>query len=138
MYKIASDKKQSALHRGKKNLSDWLNGEERLKVEDQFNQLRSSVKIIEERRKNSTDDTERKQLARLLTAYQHKVSEFKKAFKFVTRAERGIEGQFIVAAREMLLRAQYDAIYKEAEQRVAKLKQELEQMESPYDELDGK
>jgi hypothetical protein len=47
MYKVASDKRQSSLTRGR--LSDWVNGEERLSGDDKLNQLRQTCQILEGR-----------------------------------------------------------------------------------------
>jgi hypothetical protein len=37
MYKVASDRRQSALHKGR--IADWVNGDERLTIEQQYKQF---------------------------------------------------------------------------------------------------
>lgn len=128
MYKVSSDKKQAALHRGR--LSDWLNGEERLSVEDRFSQMREGVKILQERKRTATDE-ERRQIGIELRDLESKIAEYKKAFALVTRVERGIEARFIVAAREMLPRATYEAIHAEARRSLEQMKAELENQPAP-------
>lgn len=111
MYKVASDKRQSALRRGK--LSDWVNGEERLSVEDQINQLKDGMRILEERIASASGD-ERKQLGAQKWEMQCQMTKIKKSAGIEKRNREGIAQYIVDAARELLTKSQFDLIYRRA------------------------
>jgi hypothetical protein len=111
MYKVASDRRQTSLHRG--TVADWVNGEERLTAAQRLEQMKEGVRILEDRCKSAIGD-ERKRLGIEKLALQHELTAFKKAMGMVNLARRDFPDLFRDVAREMLPKKQYEMIYNAA------------------------
>jgi hypothetical protein len=113
MYKVASDRRQSALHRGR--MSDWVNGEEFLKAEDRLRQLQCGYKILVDRivalPKGSV---ERKKLGHEQKLLEAEITKLKALTPPIKHASRGIADVFIDMAREILSEAQFKLVWNTA------------------------
>ncbi len=119
MYKVASDKKQSALHHGK-GIADWMgDGQEHLTLSERHQNLIRVHDNLYERICATEDRIERKELGVKKQQIQNEISEIKKKLKLEnTRnhlTNRTFEECFIQVAREQLLPAQFKAMMKAAE-----------------------
>jgi hypothetical protein len=122
MYKISSDKKQTALHRGK--ITDWMNGKENLSIKDQFELMKRGIQIFESRLLRETDKEERKRLGLEKLALQNELTKFRKLNRIEQDSRDGLAGAFIRVAKEMLGKTQYELILRAAERELAKIKSE--------------
>ena len=106
MYKIASNRHQTALHRGRP--ADWVNGKEQLKPADKLNQLRDGVKILQARIDAATGD-EKKTLGLEKQTLQNEISALRKT---LGRPPLNWHSFFINEAKRILSDSQFDLIYK--------------------------
>jgi len=119
MYKVASDKRQSALHRGR--LSDWANGEQYLTAEQRLEQMREGWRILQERCNAATGE-EKKRIGLEMLALQNQLREAKKALGLIGHiAKRGWQDVFRDMCKEMLPKVQYELIVKATHREVARL-----------------
>jgi hypothetical protein len=105
MYKVASDKRQSALHRGR--LGDWAHGQEHQSKDDQIANLKKAIAAIERQLGNLLllPDT-RRQLGRQKAALAKQISELKGPRLRI----RGLGDWFIDVAKEQLPLGQFKAM----------------------------
>lgn len=127
MYKVASDRRQAALHRGRP--SDWVNGQERLSDADKIKQLQDGINILETRiRALAPGSEERKRLGKEKLALQTEISELRKQ----VMREVPLEWRFFFVneARRLLSRSQFDMIYNAA---IRECKRSADQLGRPSD-----
>ncbi len=108
MYKVASDRRQTALHRGRPE--DWVNGVEKLKPQDKLNQLRDGVKILQSRIDQSSGK-ERARLGREKLALQNQIAELRRQ---IGRPKIEWRPFFVNEAKRILSDSQFDLIYRAA------------------------
>lgn len=123
MYKVASDNRQRALHQGAPR--DWVNGEEKLSLEDQLAQLVEGINIIQDRILLLPKGEERTELGRQKLALQQKVGPLRKLVGRERVCKQGIDQVFITTAREMLPKVQFQIIWRAAEREYASRQAEL-------------
>lgn len=108
MYKVASDKRQTVLHRGRP--SDWVNGQERLTAEQKRTQAKEGWNIIEARMLACTDPEERKALIVRKREIEAELQEINKEVKREKQEvhwhKESFHDIFIQTAREMLSKVQ--------------------------------
>jgi hypothetical protein len=112
MYKVASDRRQDALRRGK--LSDWVNGEEVLSIADQVALLKNGMLILERRIATSAGE-ERKAFGLQKLEMQKKLTDLNRLAGYERRLREGIAQYIVDAARELLTKSQFELIYKRAQ-----------------------
>lgn len=116
MYKVSSDRRQSALSRGR--LADWITNNDRPSIEEQLRQLREGVNIIDARISKASGE-EKRELGRQKWAMQQELTLLRKKCGLERKTKDGLS-QFVVdAAREMLSKIQFDMIYRAAERKYA-------------------
>lgn len=113
MYKVASDRRQAALHRG--GPWDWANGEERVSHEDERESLRLVLRKMEEELANADLPLPRR---RELGRRKIEMQERAKALKAIVGREKllreGASQFFVDVARRRLIKTEYAAIWREA------------------------
>jgi hypothetical protein len=138
MYKVASDKRQAALHRGR--LADWIDGEE-AQVEtrsahQQWLDLKVAFRSLEARLhalpKNSK---ERKELGLQKRVMQNEITALAKRAQGERISRRGMNRYFVQIAREHLYPAQFKAMWAAAnklydQDRAEKLAAETEKVDA--------
>jgi hypothetical protein len=106
MYKVASDKRQSALYRGRP--SDWINGEERLSAEDKLKQLQQGWKILQRRILALPNGSEeRRKLGRELQSIQDQITLLKADFP---KSQPDLRAHFMNEARRILSPGQFEMV----------------------------
>ena len=121
MYKVASDKRQAALHRGR--LADWVDGEEAQQetrtIHEQYHDLKVAIQSLEAHYlkipKDAEHKKERKEIALKLTRLQEDLSPLHKAVKADNLKRNGIADYFMTIAKEQLYPAQFKAMRAAAE-----------------------
>lgn len=108
MYKIASDKRQASLYRGKQ--SDWINGEERLSADDKLRQMQQGIKLLEARVLAATGE-ERKRLGREKMALQ---DEIKALRAVMPKSPVEWKAHFVNEAKRILSESQFQMIFNAA------------------------
>ena len=119
MYKVASDKRQAALHHGS-GLKDWIgDGQEHLTLAEQYQNLIRVHDNLYERMCAEKDPIKRKELGVKKLQAQNDLSEIKAKLKLENTRQwltnRTFEECFVQVAREMLLPAQFKAMMNAAE-----------------------
>lgn len=107
MYKTASDKKQAGLHHGKP--SDWVNGTEQLSIQDQFQQLKDGMRVMD-RRIVLAVGKERSDLVRRKIEMEAEIVAFKRKHDLYPKDRLGFNNVFTSCAQEMLPKVQFDMI----------------------------
>ncbi len=107
MYKVASDKKQRALHHGVP--TDWVNGTETQSLEDQLENMRRADRSLVERIKLATG-AERKTLVDERARLCGRISQFKDKASIKKIVRDGYEHTFVKVARSILPAYQYNAL----------------------------
>lgn len=114
MYKIASDKKQTILHRGR--VKDWLaSGDGTLQAatgEALVKQLKDETRILQNRIATCADLRERKALGLQMFEVQSRINELRKNGIGRPRAE--IERAFFKEAKRILPSHMFDIVYSAA------------------------
>jgi hypothetical protein len=117
MYKVASDKRQTALRRGR--LADWVNGEEphveTRTIHDKWNDLKAAIRTLEAHLtkipKGQEYSRERRELGQNLSALRADLTPLGKAVKAEKLQRREIAPYFLQIAREQLMPGQFKAMY---------------------------
>lgn len=129
MYKVASDRRQTVLHRGR--LADWLNGDEWQSAEQRLRQMQDGVQIIEARILGLPVGDERKALGIQKLAMQREITEFRKALHLVREARRGFGDTFVDIAKQILPKVQFEMIRNAAIRECDRRRKELEEADLP-------
>jgi hypothetical protein len=114
MYKVASDKRQAALHRGR--LADWIDGEE-AQVEtrsarQQWLDLKVAFRSLEARMQALPKKSkQRKELGLQKRAMQNEITALAKRAHGEHIGRRGINRYFVQIAREQLYPAQFKGMW---------------------------
>lgn len=115
MYKIASRKAQSALHRGK--YADWVvPSDERRSLADERADLVRVVQDLDVKIVAARNKKERRELGLQKTKVATRLKEIKVALKGVP-PPRSVLDHFIDVARERLGKHEFHLIFSEAEER---------------------
>ena len=117
MYKVASDKRQTALRRGR--LADWVDGGEphveTRTIHEQYHDLKTAIQSLEAHYhkipKDSEHSKERRQIGLKLARLQEDLSPLHKAVKADNLKKNGIADYFVNVAREQLYPAQFKAMW---------------------------
>lgn len=124
MYKVASDNRQRALHHGKP--ADWVNGEEKLSVEDQLRQMRDGLRTIDTRILKATGN-EKRRLCVQKQDMQNELVAFRAKHGLERKqpaSARSLDTIFVDFAKEMLPKVQFEMILNAA-------KRDLERRQKP-------
>lgn len=108
MYKIASDRRQAALRRGR--LADWINGEERQTDEELRSNLVRAAANIERRLLAEENPIERKCLGVEKLSLQKQIESLNKRLKAANIYSAGLDSYIGQAMREVLTRAQRELV----------------------------
>ena len=118
MYKIASDKRQSALHRG--SIADWASGEEHITILQEYDAMcRRDKQFDEQMHAVPVGSEERQRLGKERAALQVRIKEMKNAVKVagLYKARGNVPECFVEVAKEMLVPGQFKAMWAAAERR---------------------
>ncbi len=114
MYKVASDRRQRALHQGRP--TDWVNGEEKQSPEDKRRNLQAAMQNLEERIKAlPPGSAERRELGRQKLEWQQELRILGKLAKAKNIEQQTLERAFMEIAREQLPPAHFRAMMAGAE-----------------------
>lgn len=109
MYKVASDRRQTTLHRGRP--SDWVNGEEVLTAERRLEQMKEGARILEARiLASANSDPERTRLGQEKFKLQNEIKMLKAQLNIVKIARRSLGDVFVDMAKEILPKVQYEMV----------------------------
>lgn len=108
MYKVASDKRQSALTRGR--LADWAGGEEYQSAETKLRQMQEGVQILDNRIQKMKGQSGVAELGKQKLAMQADITAFRKAMHLVRMAREGYGETFVTMAKQMLPKVTFDLI----------------------------
>jgi hypothetical protein len=117
MYKIASDKRQAGLHHGRP--ADWVNGVEKLSVQDHFQQLKNGIRVLDKRIVEATGK-DRKDLVKRKMDMQNELVAFKEKHGLERKERLGFNSVFIDCAKDMLPKVQFDMIMNAAKREFEK------------------
>lgn len=117
MYKIASDRRQSSLHRGR--ATDWISGDERLSPHDRLKQLQDGTKILDARILQAATPTEKKALGVEKLGLQNQIKDLRAS---LPKAPPSWKEHFVNEAKRILSASQFQMI-----ERAAKIEAEREQ-----------
>ncbi len=111
MYKVASDKRQTALHRGRP--ADWVNGEERLPPEEQLRLMVDGIRIIDSRISEAPDQAEKQKLGKEKLAMQNSITAFRAKHGLLRKRNEtgGLAHLFVDIAKAMLPKVQFEMIW---------------------------
>ena len=112
MYKVSSDKRQSALHRGR--LSDWAHGEEYQTDLQQRDNMAAAIQRLEERIHQEPSAGERKRMGREKLVTQGALSVLNKKIKAGNMVRVGLNQYVIQALNEIVPKAQRELIWARA------------------------
>jgi len=110
MYKIASDKRQTVLHRGRPN--NWVNGQEQLSPEEGLRLLKNGLHVLEDRIKKAMP-WEKRKLGREKIKLQNEIVAFRAANGLLRPRHNtdDLHHLFIEVAREMLSKVQFEILW---------------------------
>jgi hypothetical protein len=134
LYKVASDKHQSALRRGR--LSDWVNGEEWQSAETKLRQMQEGVLILENRIKALATGrpgvaAERQALGLQKQDAQTEINKFRKAMNIFRQSHRNFEEVFVDTAKAMLPKVHLEMLMSATKRECERRKKELEDTPIP-------
>jgi hypothetical protein len=111
MYKVASDRRQRALHHGRP--TDWVNGQEKLSPADQLRQMKDGLAILEGRIAATDDAAERRRLGMEKQQLQRDLTAFRAANGLQRKrgAPDGLHHLFVDVAKAMLPKVQFEMIW---------------------------
>lgn len=113
MYKVASDRRQAALHRG--SPWDWAAGEETISHEDELESLRIVLRKMEEELVDKkVPSARRRELGLRKIELQARAKELKAIVGREKMLREGALQFFVEVARRRLIKTEYAAIWREA------------------------
>lgn len=108
MYKVASQRAQSAADRG--SLADWVHGEEPTDVEAQCRALKDALQGLERQIIETPPGAQRRRLGQRKQELAQQMTALKDRRNLARRQHSGVASYFLNAAREMLQPALFRSI----------------------------
>lgn len=114
MYKVASNRQQTVLHRGRP--SDWINGQEAPSAtpDEEYRCLVQGAQALEARIKALPHGDDRKALGIQKRELETRIKEIKPLVKRHAAQYRGLAEYFVDIAKEQLPRPQFKAMFEAA------------------------